>query len=129
MKFNCNKISISDEEFGCTLTFSEKEETDISSMDLTIEEIISSSDQYVLLQRTYAEDDLDREYFYIETSDFEKAGEYHNISVNLWRTLFVLKYDDEVIEVNFDTDDLEFENLKSILEKIINKNGQLIVHE
>ncbi len=98
-------------------------------MDLTIEEIISSSDQYVLLQRTYAEDDLDREYFYIETSDFEKAGEYHNISVNLWRTLFVLKYDDEVIEVNFDTDDLEFENLKSILEKIINKNGQLIVHE
>ena len=37
MKFDCDEISINDEELGCTLTFYEK----------------GNKGQYLLLQRTY----------------------------------------------------------------------------
>jgi len=43
MKFDCKEITISDEEFGCTLTFSEKEGTNVSEIGMTIDEIMTSS--------------------------------------------------------------------------------------
>jgi hypothetical protein len=129
MKFDCKEISINDEEYGCTLTLSENEEIEDPSIKETIDDLVSSHGRYILLQRTYAEDDLDSDYFYIENSDFDKSGEFKNFSIELWRTRFVLTYDHEVVEVNIDPNEHEFKSLKNILMKIAYKNGRCIIHE
>jgi hypothetical protein len=129
MKFDCKEISISDEEFGCTLTLSEKEETGTSSTQLAVDELATSCGQYILLQRSYGEDDFESDYCYIESSDFDKSGEYKSLTVHLWPTRIVMTYENEVIEINIEPKEQEFEGLKDILTKLISKNGQLIVHD
>jgi hypothetical protein len=129
MKLKCEEISISDEEFGCMLTLSEMKDIDTSSIKMTVDDVLSSRGKYVLLQRTYGEEDLESDYCYIETSDFDKSGEFKDISMQLWRTRLILCYENELIEVDIDINEPEYEHLKNILMKIANKNGQLTVHD
>ena len=128
MKFDCKEISISDEEFGCTLTLSEKEDNGASETGMTIHEIITSTGQYILLQRTYPEYEFESDYYYIETSNPNKSGEFKDFSINLYRTQFLMTYDNEIFEISINASNQEFESLKKILEKLTNKKGQLIVH-
>ena len=129
MKFDCKEISISDEEFGCTLTLSEKEDDGVSEIEMAIDEIMYSTGQYFLLQRTYPEDEFESDYYYIETSNPDKSGELKDFSINLCRTQFLMTYDNEVFEISINTNDQEFESLKKILKKLTNKKGQLTVHD
>jgi hypothetical protein len=129
MKFNSKEISISDEEFGCTLTLSEKEDDSIVQMNMTIKEVMDSLGQYVLLQRTYPEDDFESDYYYIEASDPGKSGELINFSVDLYRRQFLMTYKNELFEIGINPNDQEFGDLKKALEKIINNEGQLIIHD
>jgi hypothetical protein len=129
MKFNCNEIPISDEAFGCTLTLSEKKGIDTCSNKMTMDDHMSSCGRYVLLQRTYGEEDPESDYCYIETSDFDKSGEFKNYSIHLWRTLLLLRYESEVIEVGMAVNEPEYKKLKSIVLKITNKEGRLIGHQ
>ncbi len=127
MKFDCKKISISDEEFGCTLTLSDEEgNRDVENM--TTEELMNSSEQYLLLQRTYSEDEFEKDYYYIETSVPDKIGKLKEFSIDLFRTQFVMNWDNEIFEINIDIDNQIFENLKRTLKKIINKKGHLNFH-
>ena len=129
MKFNCKEISISDEEFGCTLTFSEKEDNGSFEIGMTIDEIMASTGQYILLQRTYPEDEYESDYYYLETSNPDKSGELKDFSIHLYRTRFLMTYNNETFEIGINTNDEEFESLKKILEKLTNKRGQLIIHD
>src|SRR6266487_6167807 len=129
MKFNCKEISISDEEFGCTLTLSEKEDNGASEIGMTIDEIIASNGQYLLLQRTYPEDEFESDYYYIETSDPDKSGELKDFSIHLYRTQFLMSYDNETFEITINANNQEFESLKKILGKLTNNKGQLIFHD
>jgi hypothetical protein len=129
MKFNCKEISISYEEFGCTLTLSEKEDEGIAQMNMTIEELMNSSGQYLLLQRTYPEDEFESDYYYIETSKSDKSGELKDFSIDLYRTQFLMTYDNELFEISINPHNHEFENLKKILEKLTNNKGQFIIHD
>jgi hypothetical protein len=130
MKFDCKEISISDEEFGCTLILSEKEDNGASEIEVTIDEIMTSTGQYILLQRTYPEDEFECDYYYyIEKSNPFKSGELKDFSINLYRTQFLMTYDNEIFEISINTNKQEFESLKKILEKLTNKKGQLIIHD
>ena len=129
MKFDCKEISISDEEFGCTVTLSEKEDEGIAQMNMTIEELMNSSGQYLLLQRTYPEDEFESDYYYIETSNPDKSGELKDFRIDLYRRKFLMTYDNELFEINVNPNDQEFGNLKKALVKIINNKGQLILHD
>ena len=53
MKINCIEISISDEELGCQVTFSEKKDLGEESANMTVQEIIDSIGRYLLIQRSY----------------------------------------------------------------------------
>ena len=127
MKFTCKKISISDERFGCTLTLSD-EEDNIDVENMTTEELMNSSKQYILLQRTYREDKFEKDHYYIETSVPNKTGKLEEFSVNLFRTQFIMTWENEIFKIDINVDDKIFENLKRILIKITNKKGQVIFH-
>jgi endo-1,4-beta-D-glucanase Y len=129
MKFDCKEISMSDEEFGCTLTLSENEDKGASEIDMTNDEIMTSTGQYVLLQRNYSEDEFEPDYYYIETSNPDKSGELKNFSLDLYRTQLLMTYDNELFEISININDNEFENLKKALQKLTNKKGQLTIHD
>jgi len=125
MNFVCKKISISDEEFGCTVTFSEKEEDNVFENQKTVDEIIDSIGQYVMLQRTYGEDEFEEDYYYLETSDFEKSGELDDFEIILTETKFVLTTETEKYEIQIHPERQIFDDLISVLSKITESKGKL----
>lgn len=128
-KFECKELSISDLEFGCEITFSENLGTHESSEELTVDEILASTEQYIMLQRTYAEDEFEDDYYYFESSDFEKSCELEDFKIELSRERFVININNEMFEVEIKVKELEFENLKLALAKIINGKGKLIIED
>ena len=128
-KFECKELSISDLEFGCEITFSEKPDTCESSNELSVAEILASSGQYIMLQRTYAEDEFEADYYYFESSDFDKSCELEDFKIELTRLQFLLTIGKEVFETQINVEEIEFENLKLVLTKIINGKGNLIIRD
>ena len=114
------------QEFGCTITFSENMNNGISEEKLTFDEIIDSIGTYIMLQRTYAEDEFEEDYCYLESSDPEKSGEIENFEINLSRNQFVLNFEKEVYEIELNLDTKIFEKLKENLKIITCEKGQLI---
>jgi hypothetical protein len=127
MKFDCKELSISDIEFGCTITFSEKAQNYEPTNELTFDEIINSSGQYIMLQRTYGEDEFEDDYCYFETNDFDKSCELEDFKIELFREQFILTIDKGIFRTEIHVDELEFENLKQVLTKIVNGKGKLII--
>ena len=125
MKFSCKEISIDDEDLGCTISFSENVDNDGFEKERTIDEIMDSIGQYITLQRTYPEDEFEKDYYSFESSDFDKSGELVDFKIDLYRTQFVMTFDKELYEIQINVDDQKFENLKVVLTKIANGKGQL----
>src|SRR5687767_2192195 len=100
MKFDCKEISMSDEAFGCTLTLSEEKDDAAEQMEMSIEQIMNSSGQYFLLQRTYSEDDFEKDFYYFETSDLDKSGELKNFKIELNKSKFLMRKENDLFEIN-----------------------------
>ena len=99
MKFDCREISISDEAFGCTLILSEKNDNAAEQMKMSIDQITNSSGQYLLLQRTYPEDDYENDYYYFETNDFDKSGELKSFKIELNKNRFLMQKENDFFEI------------------------------
>lgn len=125
MNFVCKEISTSDEEFGCSVTLSENQEYNDFENQKTFDEIMNSTGQYVMLQRTYGEDDFEQDYYYFETSDFEKSGELDDFEIILTETKFVLIKGNEKYEIQIQPDRQVFDELKNVLLKITESKGKL----
>lgn len=125
MKFRCKEISINDEELGCTITFSENIENEESVENKTIDEIMNSIGQYITLQRTYPENKHKRDYYYFESSDFEKSGELKNFKIDISPNQFSMNLDHEVYEIEIGVTKIKFEEIKQVLSKIANGRGQI----
>lgn len=125
MKFDCKEISIDDEEFGCAITFSENIDLGETEQKLTVDEIINSIGTYVMLQRTYDEDELEEDFYYFESSESEKSGEIEDFEINLSRNQFVLFFENEMYEIQLHLDNQTFEKLKIVLKKIAYKKGKI----
>jgi hypothetical protein len=126
MKFDCRKIEISDEEFGCSISFADRENESNTEKEMTIDEIITSLGQYILIQRTYSEREFENDYYYYETSDFEKkSGNLKDFRIDLNRYKFKLTCNNELFEIKLNIGDQEFENVKRILKQITNGKGKL----
>ena len=127
MKFNCKEISISDEEFGCTVTLSENDEKYGHEKEQTVEEIMNSLGQYIMLQRTYAEDEFEEDFYYFETSDFDKSGELNDFKITLTETEFILTFENEKYEIQITPDRRVYEELKKALIKVTEQIGKLFI--
>ena len=129
MKINCIEISISDEELGCQVTFSEKKDLGEESANMTVQEIIDSIGRYLLIQRSYPEFEDESDYIYFETHNEEFAGELSDYEMILSREQFELKLIDRKIEVLINPTDKEYSELKKILPILTNKTGKLIIND
>lgn len=129
MKINCIEISISDEELGCQVTFSEKKDLGEESVNMTVQEIIDSIGRYLLIQRSYPEFEDESDYIYFETHDEEFSGELSDYEMVLSRGQFELKLIDGKIEVLINPTDKEYSELKKILPILTNKTGKLIINQ
>lgn len=128
MKFNCNEIQIDDEELGYTLTFSEYKTDYEKEMNLSPAELMNVPGKYILLQRMYAEDEFDDDFYYFEPSDFDKACALEDFVINLFPTRFELLLNGNFYQVEFNADDQKFEQVKLALQRITNGTGTLIIH-
>lgn len=129
MKINCIEISISDEELGCQVTFSEKKDLGEESANMTVQEIIDSIGKYLLIQRSYPEFEDESDYIYFETHDEEFSGELSDYEMVLSREQFELKLIDGKIEVLINPTDKEYSELKKILPILTNRTGKLIIND
>lgn len=126
---NCIEISISDEELGCQVTFSEKKDLGEESANMTVQEIIDSIGRYLLIQRSYPEFEDESDYIYFETHDEEFSGELSDYEMVLSREQFELKLIDGKIEVLINPTEKEYSELKKILPILTNKTGKLIIND
>ena len=127
MKLDCKEISISDDEFGCTIEFKQEKEDEFN-IEKSVKEIMNSLQPYIILQRTYGEDDFEEDFYYFETIDFDKAGELKDFTIEIYRTRILINYNNEIFEINININNIEFENLKIALKKIANKEGQMKIY-
>lgn len=129
MKFECKEISINDEEFGCTISFSENVGHREFESEQSVEEIINSLGQYVMLQRTYPEDQFEQDYYYFESSDFDKSGGMNEFEIKLCRNRFILNFENEVYDIQINPDNRLYEKIKKALEIITANKGKINIQE
>jgi hypothetical protein len=134
MKFYCQDISFSDEEFGCSISLSENrneynEENADKILKMSPSKVAESIGQYISIHRSYAEDEFEKDYYYFETSDDTRSEELENFKIELYPTRFLMYQDNDIHDIHFKPSKDEFSNLKKILKKIINDRGELIIHD
>lgn len=129
MKLNCIEISISNEELGCKVSFSNKKSLGEELSHMTVQEIIDSTGEYLLIQRSYPDYEDESDYIYFETHKEEFAGELSDYEIVFSRERFELKMTDGEIEVLINPTDKVYLELKKILPILINKTGKLIVND
>lgn len=129
MKLNCKEILISDDDLGCQVTFSENEDLGSKIENMSDKEIIESIGRYLLLQRSYPEDDFEDDNFYYETHDENLCGELEDFEMVLSRNCFELKLPIETIVISIKPTLKEYSELKRVLPILAFKNGKLIIKE
>ena len=128
MNFVCKEISINDEEFGCTVTLSEKEDNGFDYEE-TVEEIMNATYQYLMLQKTYGEDEFEEDYYYIESRDGKNTGELQDFDIFLTETEFIITLEDEKYVIKINPNRKIFEELKKVLLKITEHKGKLKIQQ
>ena len=128
MTFHSKEISVTNEEFGCTIKFKE-DVTDIElELKKTFEELINSQETYILFQRTYAEDRFEKDYTYFESSDLDKSCELKNFVIHFHKTKLEMSLNREVYKVEFEVGDKKYEELSNALKIITKGMGKLIIY-
>ncbi len=92
---------------------------------MTVDEIMDSIGQYILLERTYGEDEFDEDYYYFESSEFEKSGDLDDFEIILTENQFVLIKGIEKYEIQIQPSNQIFYDLKNALLKITKQKGKL----
>ncbi|ASB50486.1 hypothetical protein [Alkalitalea saponilacus] len=129
MKINCIEILINDEELGCQLTFSDKKELGEDSENMTVQELIDSLGKYLLIQRSYPEDEFESDYIHFETHDKKCSGELIDYEMFLSKERFELNLLNEKIEVLINPTQKEYSELKKILPILTNNSGKITVSD
>lgn len=129
MKFDCKDLEISFDQLGCTVVFGDRK-VDYSNITDTDEIMrLSGTEEYVLLQRTFPEDDYDTDYSYIEFSDFDKSGELDDFIIEMSRNNFKMTFQEENIDIRLNINNNTFKDLKKALKIITNNRGKLTIKE
>lgn len=117
MNFQCKELTISDEELGFALTFSDSKSEDRQYLDIDV--LINSEEKYLLIQRTYPEDEFEDDYYYIESSESErKLGCNDKMTVKLSREDFEISWSGDQLKIGLDLTDTELNELKEIFQVV-----------
>jgi hypothetical protein len=129
MEFDCKEISISEEELGCQVTFSENQDLGAQTETMSVKEIIESTGRYLLLQSSFSEDDFENDNYYYETNDENLYGDLVDFEMILTRNKFELKLPIEKIKISISPTKKEYSELKRVLPIITGKKGRLIINK
>ena len=127
MDFIAKEISISDEGFGITISICQKKDKYNPNIDLSFEEIVNSMGKYILLQKTYAEDEFETDYYYFESHDKDNCGELDDYEIVLSHSEFIIKAPNFKYKIGIDSDSILFDELKQALQYFTKDKGKLIV--
>ena len=117
MNFQCKELTISDEELGCTIIFSDSKSAD--DQFKTIDEIMNSEEKYLLIQKTYPEDDFEHSYYHIESSESDTELDFEDkMIVRLNRDKFEISWSGDQLKIGLDLTNRELIDLKEILEVV-----------
>jgi hypothetical protein len=120
INFKCIELTIQDEELGCTVIFSDSKSAD--DQFKTEDELMKSEEKYFLIQRTYAEDKCDMEYYYIESSESNKGFETsEKIKININDNRVDINWFDEQVIIGLNLKNQVIENLLRILNTKFNE--------
>src|SRR5690606_5809553 len=116
MNFQCKELSISDEELGFTIIFSDSQSSD--DQFKTEEEIMNSGEKYLLIQRSYPEEeDDDIDYYYIETSETDtELSPRDKMIVEISQEKFKINWSGDHLEIGLNLTDKEQQELGKAFE-------------
>lgn len=83
--------------------------------------------KYILLQKTYAEDEFETDYYYFESHDKDNCGELDDYEIVLSHSEFKIKAPNFKYEIGIDSDSISFDELKQALQYFTKDKGKLIV--
>lgn len=114
MNFKCEELLIEDEELGCTITFSD---TKISEDKFkTAEEIMNSEEKYLLIQRTYPDDEYDLDNYYLESSEIDTQFDSDSImTVTIEHEKFEINWSGVHLGIGLNLTEKEIITLQEIL--------------
>jgi ATP-dependent phosphoenolpyruvate carboxykinase len=125
MNFQCEELSISDGEFGFTITFSDSKSSD--DQFKSVEEIMNSGDKYLLIQRSYPEEENDLDYYYIESSETDtEFSPKDKMIVRLSQQKFEIDWSGDHLEIGLNLTDKEQESLKEAFEIVFKERTTLL---
>jgi hypothetical protein len=111
MNFQCKQLTIADQEFGFTIIFSDSKSVD--DQFKTVEEIMNSEEKYLLIQRSYPEEDDDLDFFSIETSETDtELSPRDKMIVRLSPNKFEIDWSGDHLEIGLNISDKELKKLR-----------------
>lgn len=113
--FICKNLSITDDpDFGCTVEFSDSLENKTEEID----DIINSTEKYLLIQRSYPEDIDEIDWYTVETSENEtELNQKDKIIIKIKRSLFEISWSGSKLIIGLELGDSEYNKLKKTLQK------------
>ena len=115
LNFKCEQLTITDDsEFGCTIEFSDS----VDKVDefTPLEELLHPKNKYLLMQRSYPEDEDEIDWYTVETSEIEiDFSQRDNIYVTLNKNEFKIYCSGVTIRIELKLFDKEYSNLVMIL--------------
>ena len=113
--FICKNLSITDDpDFGCTVEFSDSLENKTEEID----DIINSTEKYLLIQRSYPEDIDEIDWYTVEASENEtELNQKDKIIIKIKRSLFEISWSGSKLIIGLELGDSEYNKLKKTLQK------------
>ena len=130
MKIECNRIEVSEDDLGLEIEFLEnKYEEDPESLDYNnITEIINSIGPYLLIQRSYPEDEFESDYYYIESNRFDNSGEFKKFTFTLKKRNLKINWGNNIAEIELKVVEKDIEMLIKALQTFTQIDGILIIN-
>ncbi len=115
MNFECKQLNITDDpDFGCTIEFSDS--IDENDENQTLEELMNPTGKYLLIQRSYPEDEYENDWYSIESSEIDiEYSQKDDMYVNLRKDEFKIYCSGVTIIVGLNLSDAEYSNLNKVL--------------
>jgi hypothetical protein len=117
MNFINNQLKIIDDpDFGCTIVFSDTIEN--YDENITSADQLTSNKKYLLIQRSYPEDEYEIDWYTVETTESDVGlSPKDNIIIKLKRETFEISWSGEKLTIGLNLSDKEYLKLDKILRK------------
>ena len=115
MNFECKQLNITDDpDFGCSIEFNDT--IDDYDVKQTMEELLNPTSRYLLIQRSYPEDEFDNDWYTIESSETDiEINQKDKTYIKLNQNKFEIYYSGVTMIVGLNLSAKEYSKLDKVL--------------